>query len=122
MGTLSILIVDDDKKILELLTLGFERYGLKVLTAENGSDALDLFKREHIDLVLTDIIMPGFNGKELARRIKNESPRTRIALMTGAEEEDMEELLNNGTADYFFLKPFDINYVCKTFIGEALAT
>ena len=62
MGTLSILIVDDDKMILELLTLGFERYGLKVLTAENGSDALDLFKREHIDLVLTDIIMPGFNG------------------------------------------------------------
>ena len=93
-----------------------------MLTAENGSDALDLFKREHIDLVLTDIIMPGFNGKELARRIKNESPRTRIALMTGAEEEDMEELLNNGTADYFFLKPFDINYMCKTFIGEPLAT
>jgi DNA-binding NtrC family response regulator len=118
MKTLSILIVDDDKIILKILRQGFEKCGLTVFTAENGSDAWDIFKSERTDLVLTDIWMPGFNGKELSRRIRNKSPKTKIALMTGGEVDDIEELLENGTADFFFLKPFDLKYMCRTFLGE----
>jgi DNA-binding response OmpR family regulator len=118
MGAVSILIADDDDLILKLLTLGFEKFGIKVFTTYNGSDAWDLFKSEHIDLVLTDIRMPGFNGKELSRMIRNESPSTKIALMSGDESDGIAELLNNGTANYFFLKPFDITYICNILLAE----
>ena len=121
MNTLSLLIVDDDELILKVLALGFEKCGFKVSTAENGSDAWDLFKSEHTDLVLSEICMPGLNGKELSRMIRNESPNTKITLMTGGDADDIKELLENGTADYFFLKPFDIKNVCEIFIAEGNA-
>jgi CheY-like chemotaxis protein len=81
MNNLKILIVDDDELILELLTLAFERCGLKVFKAENGNDAWNLFKSEQMNLVLTDIYMPGLDGKELSRRIRNMSPFR--AIITG---------------------------------------
>ena len=117
MNTLSLLIVDDDELILKVLALGFEKCGFKVSTAENGSDTWDLLKSEHTDLVLSEIWMPDLNGKELSRMIRNESPNTKIALMTGGDADDIEELLANGTADYFFLKPFDIKNVCEIFMA-----
>jgi len=120
MNTLSILIVDDDELILKLLTLGFEKCGFKVSTAENGYDAWNLFNNEQTSLVLTDIYMPGLDGKELSRRIRNVSPSAKIALMTGGEiDEEIKGLLSVGTVDYFFLKPFNIKNICKTFIADA---
>ena len=120
MNTLSILIVDDDELILKVLALGFEKCGLKVFKAENGYDAWNLFNNEQISLVLTDIYMPGMDGKELSRRIRNISPSAKIALMTGGEiDEEIKELLSVGTVDYFFLKPFNIKNICKTFIADA---
>ena len=112
----SILIADDDGMIVDLLAQGFERYGLKVFKAENGLDAWNLFNSEPIDFVLTDIQMPGLNGKELSRRIRNQSPRTKIAVMTGGEIDVAKELLQDGTVNYFFPKPFDLNNICKSFI------
>jgi len=120
MNTLSILIVDDDELILKVLALGFEKCGLKVFKAENGYDAWNLFNNEQISLVLTDIYMPGLDGKELSRRIRNISPSAKIALMTGGEiDEETKELLSVGTVDYFFLKPFNIKNICKTLIADA---
>ena len=120
MNTLSILIVDDDELILKVLALGFEKCGLKVFKAENGYDAWNLFNNEQISLVLTDIYMPGMDGKELSRRIRNISPSAKIALMTGGEiDEEIKELLSVGTVDYFFLKPFNIKNICKTLIADA---
>ena len=119
MKTLSILIVDDDELILKVLALGFEKCGLKVFKAESGYDAWNLFNNEQISLVLTDIYMPGLDGKELSRRIRNMLPLTKIALMTGGEiDEEIKELLRVGTVDYFFLKPFNINNVCEIFMAE----
>jgi len=120
MKTLSILIVDDDELILKVLALGFEKCGLKVFKAESGYDAWNLFNNEQISLVLTDIYMPGLDGKELSRRIRNISPSAKIALMTGGEiDEETKELLSVGTVDYFFLKPFNIKNICKTLIADA---
>lgn len=115
----SILIVDDDEMILEILSKGFEMYGLNVFKAENGLDGWDLFKNEPIEIVLTDIRMPGLDGIELSKRIRNQAPQTIIAVMTGGDAKFATELLNDGTANYLFMKPFAISYICKNLIPEA---
>jgi two-component system response regulator (stage 0 sporulation protein F) len=114
----SILIVDDDEIIREVLSHGFLRFDFKVFTAENATDAWIIFNSEHIDFVVTDIWMPGLNGMDLSRRIKIKSPFTKIALMTGGETEGVQELIDDGTVDHFFWKPFDIQNICKIFSNE----
>jgi DNA-binding response OmpR family regulator len=117
----SILIVDDDRNILEHLPVFFGKYGFMVYKAEDGLKAWDLFKNENIDVVLTDIRMPGLDGRELSYRIRHQSPSTVIALMTGEKSDVGIELLNDGTVDYFFLKPFDNKKVCEIFRAELKA-
>jgi len=114
----SILIVDDDEIIREVLSHGFLRFDFKVFTAENATDAWIIFNSEHIDFVVTDIWMPGLNGMDLSRRIKIKSPFTKIALMTGGETEGVQELIDDGTVDHFFWKPFDIQNICNIFRAE----
>ena len=118
--TQSILIVDDDKMILDLLSEVFTKmYDLKVFKAENGLDGLDIFEKERIDIVLTDICMPGIDGIELSKRIRNQSPDAKIAVMTGGDADIAKELLNDGTANFLFMKPFSVSSVCKSLIPEA---
>ena len=113
----SILIADDDEMILDLLTLRFEKCGIKVFKAENGLDAWDLFNSEAIDFVLTDIQMPGLSGKELSQRIRHQSPRTKIAVMTGGDADVASALVAEGTANFFFTKPFDFDRLFKSIMG-----
>jgi len=115
----SILIVDDDGMILSQLSLGFEKFGFKVLKAENGLDAWNIFNSEQIDVILTDIQMPGLTGEELSRKVRNQSPHTKIAVMSGGETDVATGLLNEGTADYFFWKPFEIKKICKILKADA---
>ena len=118
LSSKAILVVDDDEIILEILSRGLENCGFKVFKAENGLDAWNLFIREHIDCVITDIWMPGLKGNDLSRKIRKQSPSTKIALMTGAETEGVTEFLKDGTADYFFRKPFDLQKICSVFITD----
>lgn len=115
----SILIVDDNEMLLDLLSKGFEIYGLNVFRAENGLEGWEIFEKEHIDIVLTDIQMPGLDGIELSLRIRNQSPYIKMALMTGGDADIAKELLNDGTANFFFMKPFSVSSVCKSLIPEA---
>jgi len=118
----SILIVDDDDMITELLSAGFTQFGFKVYIADNGLDAWNLFNRESIGIVLTDIRMPGMDGPELCRRIRNHSPSAILAVMTGGDPDCAADLLNAGSADYFFSKPFDIIQICEILQAETQAT
>ena len=117
----SVLIADDDAMIVDLLAFGFEKHGFKVFKAENGLDAWNLFNNEPVDIVLTDIQMPKMDGKELTIRIRNQSQHTKIAVMTGGEIDVAAELVQAGTADYFFQKPFDIMTICRIFEAETQA-
>ncbi len=110
----SILIVDDDTFILDVLATAFRLYGHRVFTAENGNDGLGIFDKEKIDIVLTDIRMPGLSGEELATHIRRASPHTKVAVMTGGDGEIGSNLMKEGIADHFFLKPFALYHVCKT--------
>ena len=116
--TQSILIVDDHRMILDLLSQRFKKIDFQVFKADNGIDAWNIFKREQINFVLTDIRMPGIDGIELCHRIRNQSPETIIAVMTGGSSNVAEELLKNGTVNYFFPKPLKVIEVCKSFLAE----
>ena len=80
----TILIVDDDLAILEYAGGVLEEYGYAVLTASNAASALVMLRsNEGIDLLFTDLVMPGFDGIELARRAGEEIPGLKVLFTTG---------------------------------------
>jgi len=80
---MKILLVDDEPGILKVLGLSLADLGFEVLTAESGEKALDIFRRKRPSVVLTDIKMPGMDGIELLRKVKEESPATEVIMVTG---------------------------------------
>lgn len=79
----SILIIDDEQDIRDALLMVLEGIGHDVKVAADGDEAVDLLRREPADLVITDIIMPGKNGIETIREIRQEFPGTRIIAISG---------------------------------------
>jgi signal transduction histidine kinase len=84
-GTESILVVDDDPSIRRLIFDTLEPLGYKLMEASCGKEAYEHFKTtpEKIDLVLSDVIMPGMNGRELVKLLKQERPEIKTVLMSG---------------------------------------
>ncbi len=83
---LSILIVDDQPEILNVLSRGIKRVIQRVYTAPNGSVALELFEKEDIDLIITDVEMPVMNGLDMIKKIREENNSIPIILTTGLKD------------------------------------
>ncbi len=81
-----ILCVDDEQIPLSLRKAVLEKLGYSVLTANSGAEALEQLQTQHVDLVLTDMLMPGLSGTELAREIKQRLPNLPIILFSGVNE------------------------------------
>src|SRR5688572_29029152 len=84
-----VLVVDDEKDLVDLISYNLTRGGFEVLTAYDGKDALELAQREVPDLVVLDLMLPGLDGTEVARRLKADS-RTAgvpIVMLTAKGEE-----------------------------------
>uniref|UniRef100_Q01TP4 Response regulator receiver protein n=1 Tax=Solibacter usitatus (strain Ellin6076) TaxID=234267 RepID=Q01TP4_SOLUE len=79
----SILIVDDEPQIRNLLSFTLENAGYAVTTAANGRDAIAVLAEESFDLLLSDVMMPEMNGHQLAQWVASHHPETRTALMSG---------------------------------------
>jgi CheY-like chemotaxis protein len=108
-GTETILLAEDDPSLLEMSAGLLRRLGYTVLTAENGINALSLKQQRdigHIDLLLTDLVMPHMNGKELAERIQLIYPQTKILFTTAYAEHALvhQGILDRGMA--LLQKPF----------------
>ncbi|OBZ11317.1 response regulator transcription factor [Bacillus sp. FJAT-26390] len=101
-----VLIVDDDPSIRELLRFVLGKDGYVVLEAENGQAASRLLENEQVHLAVVDIMMPGMNGFELCREIREHYDIPVIMLTAKAEMEDKEQGFDSGTDDYL-TKPFD---------------
>jgi two-component system alkaline phosphatase synthesis response regulator PhoP len=103
-----LLVVDDEEDILELIKFNLEREGYLVSCAGSGEGALQIAKSEIPDLIVLDLMLPGIDGLEVARQLKNE-PETRgipiVMLTAKGEEADIVAGLELGADDYI-TKPF----------------
>ena len=98
----SVLVVDDNRDHNQALAKIFERAGYHVTTAEDGPGALDILGQRSVDLVLTDLRMPGMNGLDLLRNIRAMSPSTSVVIVTAfGEWESYIDAIDCGCVDYF---------------------
>jgi anti-anti-sigma factor len=100
-----ILIIDDEKPTLSMFRLLLEAYGYSVLTAENGEQGIDLFRKESPPIVLTDIKMPGMDGIAVLKKIKELSPLAEVIVITGHGDMDLAIKALNLDATDFINKP-----------------
>ncbi len=100
-----ILVVEDEAKIARTLSLYLEQAGFSVTISPTGTDALPSFRREHPDLVILDLGLPGMDGLDVAREIRREGNRPIIMLTARSEEADKLVGLELGADDYI-TKPF----------------
>ncbi len=104
----SVLLAEDDERIRTVAQGILESLGYRVLTAGDGSEALEIYRsEEHIDLVITDIVMPEMGGAELIRELRKENPDLKAIAITGyVLAEDRQELKDQGV-EAVIRKPFD---------------
>ncbi len=100
-----ILLIDDEEGIRKVLSISLTDSGYKVLTAENGEEALRLFREMNPPIVLTDIKMPGMDGIELLQKIKEESPDTEVIMITGHGDMELAIQSLKFDATDFITKP-----------------
>ncbi|OGO23464.1 MAG: DNA-binding response regulator [Chloroflexi bacterium RBG_16_51_9] len=100
-----VLVVDDDVKTVELVKLYLNRDGYRVLTSHNGLEALRLAQETHPDLIVLDLMLPGMDGLEICRKIREESDVPIIMLTARTSDEDKLAGLGLGADDYV-TKPF----------------
>ena len=106
----SVLIVEDDRNIAELLQLYLEKEGYAVITAEDGGKGLEKFRTIKPDLVLLDVMMPVMDGWAVCKAIRAESQVPIIMLTAKGETDDKVSGLKSGADDYI-TKPFEMKEV-----------
>lgn len=109
----TILIIDDEKPTLQMLSLYLEACGHRVLAAENENQGLSLFKQEQPPIVLTDIKMPGKDGFDVLQQIKRHAPQTDVIVITGHGDKDLANKAFDMKASAFFNKPLDTDALDK---------
>ena len=102
----TILAADDETELTDALELYAERDGIKLIKADNGITALEMFRREKPHLVLLDIMMPGLDGFQVLRKIREESKVPAIMLTARGEDYDKILGLELGADDYI-TKPYN---------------
>jgi DNA-binding response OmpR family regulator len=104
----TVLVVEDEQDILDLVDYNLSQAGFNVITAANGTDALDAVKKQRPDLVVLDLMLPGMDGKEVCRRIRQDETLgdTPVVMLTArADEVDRIVGFELGADDYL-TKPF----------------
>ena len=113
-----VLIVDDVPIVLTSLRRLLERAGFQVAAVDSGAAALAHLSKEETDLVVADFMMPGMNGIDLLRVVKDRWPRTRRAMLTAQADQD---LLNQSLADGLLHAAFQKPWNNKTLVDALKA-
>src|SRR5512134_3074364 len=113
-GTETLLIVENEAAIRNLLQMALRKSGYMVLAAESGREALDLLRdhRGSVDLLITDVMMPDMDGPELVRQMSQVRPETRTLFMSGYTD---DALGDRGVL------PSNVNFIQKPFSPKAIA-
>ena len=105
----SILVAEDDCNLNRMICAKLKQEQYHVFSAYDGQEALDIMEREHIDLVISDVMMPRMDGLELTSALRGAKMDLPILIITAkGQMEDMERGFRAGTDDYM-VKPIDIN-------------
>ena len=114
-GTETVLLVEDEESVRQLVAETLSTRGYKVLEAENGDDALKLAAAtsDTIHLMITDVVMPGISGRELARELIKTRPQTKVLFLSGYSEDAVvhQGVLEPDTA--FLQKPFTLQHLAR---------
>lgn len=102
----SILVVDDDPKIVEIVSLYLKREGYRVLAAYDGNQALEMAREKKPDLIVLDLMLPGLDGMDVCRLLRDESDVPILMLTARASDEDKLRGFDVGADDYL-TKPFN---------------
>jgi len=105
-----ILIVDDDILVLDALRELLVADDYEVLTAARGQEALDILQREHVDLVILDLIMPKMTGLDVCKQVrtwKDEKSRVKIIMLSAKSEPGKQAIREEAEYDLYLTKPID---------------
>ncbi|MDM8537703.1 response regulator, partial [Desulfobacterales bacterium HSG17] len=105
-----ILIVDDEKNIIKLITRNLMDDNYRILTAQNGMQGLAILKQENVDLVISDHLMPEMSGLEFLRKVKLVYPHIQTIMLTAQNDvETARKAVDEAGVYKYFLKPWDEN-------------
>jgi DNA-binding NtrC family response regulator len=113
MNSIHLLIVDDEERFLSTTKTLMEKRGVKTLTAASGTKALQILEEARVDVVVLDVKMPGMDGVETLKRIKQKYPLIEVIMLTGhASVDSAVDGMKLGAFDYV-MKPCDINDILE---------
>ena len=115
-GSETILLVEDEEAVRDLTSRILEKRGYRVIPAQDGREAMEIAAREaeHIDLVLTDIVMPGMNGRGLVERLGGVRPGIKSLYMSGYTDDDIVRRGFIEPSKAFLQKPFTSEALLQT--------
>ncbi len=118
-----VLVVDDEEEVRRVLVRALQHAGHEGLEAGDGREALDLMKTEHVDLVVTDLVMPEVDGLEFIKELAHLRPGTRVIAISGGgiwDKHSLLELAGMLGALRTVEKPFELSEFLST-VSEVLA-
>ena len=101
----NILVVEDDVNIRNMVSVNLEKRGYKISEADNGNQAMLLFRQEPFDLILLDLVLPGISGVDVCTWIRARSD-TPIIVLSGMQDEELKVTALDAGADDYITKPF----------------
>lgn len=110
-----ILVIDDEQSIRNLLDTLLRRKGYDVVLAENGPKGLDLFRREHPDVIVLDLKMPGMDGLTVLQQVRSLDPRKPVIILTGGGTAEAEQQVRALGVTEYVEKEFSLHL-----LGDAL--
>lgn len=104
----NILIVEDDRNLRKLIAATLKQNGYNAFISENGKEGLDIIDKEHIDLVISDVMMPKMDGYELTKSLRDSGYDIPVLIVTSKEMFEDKKIGFNVGADDYMVKPIDI--------------
>ena len=104
----TILIVDDEEALSQMLNDLLSAEGYKILEANNAAQALGILKSTHVDLMISDIVMPGMDGFELVEKVKELYPQVKIQLVSGYSDQIQDDVVLHKKILYKPYSQFDM--------------